>query len=118
MRTAKAIHSRSGVIGFVPADAFAGNRDEITIEVNLTVLDGAAGEQLFMTRILTTRDEMELYLYVTGGVPGAATLRNWVIAKATAVAKLTRPSLKQDDIISHEIYWVCHTPDRREPFLR
>ncbi len=118
MKTAKAIHSRSGVIGFVPADAFAEMRDEITIEVNLMLLDNEAGERLFITRINTTRDEMELYLYVTGGAPGGATLRNWVIAKAMAVVKLTRPSLKKEDIISQEVYWVCHTPDRLEPFLK
>src|SRR6478735_3440044 len=110
MRTAEAIHSRSGVIGFVPAAAFVGMLNEITIEVNLSLLDDAAGERLFATRIHTTRDEMELYLFVTGGAPGAATLRDWAIAKAIAIVKLTCPSLKRDDIISQQVYWVCHTP--------
>jgi hypothetical protein len=62
--------------------------------------------------------EIETRLQTPEGEGGIREIRNWISTRAVTRLVLREPELDGRIVRAETMYWVCHFPHRREPFLR
>jgi hypothetical protein len=114
MKRTRALQGRQGVVGFIPIDAFIEHNDVVAVEVVIELIDAKPRSVEVPVRV--SEIEQRLRASVTGA--GIRDIRTWISDRAVTRLVLREPALDGKILRADTMYWVCHRPHRREPFLR
>jgi hypothetical protein len=114
MKRTRALQGRQGVVGFIPIDAFIEHNDIVAVEVVIEFADGKPRSVEVPVRV----SEIELRLRAAENGGGIRDVRSWISDRAVTRLVLREPELDGKIVRAETMYWVCHRPHRREPFLR
>lgn len=101
-------------MGFIPADAFTEHNDIVAVEVVIELVDAKPRSVEVPVRV----SEIENRLRAPEHDGGIRDIRNWISTRAVTRLVLREPDLDGKILRAETMYWVCHHPHRREPFLR
>lgn len=114
MKRTRALQGRQGVVGFIPIDAFIEHNDVVAVEVVIELVDAKPRSVEVPVRV----SEIEKRLRASESGAGIRDIRAWISDRAVTRLVLREPALDGKILRAETMYWVCHRPHRREPFLR
>ena len=114
MKRTRALQGRQGVVGFIPADAFTEHNDIVVVEVVIELVDAKPRSVEVPVRV----SEIEARLRAPENGASIRDIRLWISNRAVTRLVLREPSLDGKILRAETMFWVCHNPYRREPFLR
>lgn len=114
MKRTRALQGRQGVVGFIPIDAFIEHNDIVAVEVVVELVDAKPRSVEVPVRV----SDIESRLRAPDNGGGIREIRNWISDRAVTRLVLREPTLDGKILRADTMYWVCHHPHRREPFLR
>lgn len=104
------LHGANGIVGFIPRDAVNSATDVIALEVVVEFDDKSSRNIAMATTIRELEDQVRLV--ATEG------LRQLFRDRARDVVLSGSPPPSSSISRVENIFWVCQSPPRREPFLR
>lgn len=114
MKRTRALRGRQGVVGFIPIDALIDQSDLVAVEVVIEMIDAKPRSVEVPVRV----SEIETRLRNSEPGTGIRDVRAWISDRAVTRLILREPPLDGKILRAETMYWVCHRPHRREPFLR
>jgi hypothetical protein len=114
MKRTRALRGRQGVVGFIPIDALIDQSDLVAVEVVVELVDAKPRSVEVPVRV----SDIEKRLRAAEPGAGVRDIRGWISDRAVTRLILREPPLDGKILRAETMYWVCHRPHRREPFLR
>lgn len=102
------------MVGFIPADAFTEHNDIVAVEVVIELVDAKPRSVEVPVRV----SEIQTRLQAPEHEGNIRDIRTWISHRAVTRLVLRDPTLDGKIVRAETMYWVCHHPYRREPFLR